>query len=226
VTAVASTLQDMLALSVVIALGFLLAVAFYESMSTRDVLVRRTTRLARRITHRRWARALVYAATVFVGIPLLVLLWTLALEIGLIFVGSIDRLGNVGVVAAAIVAAARILAYIREKTSHELAKAIPLALAFVLLTGGTLHVEENLTRILERPDDQSLTNEMVAFLLGLEIALRLLTDTSRTVLASIRERRGVESDLGVWRTLWVAVRRPITPVIQGNPTVEPDEVPG
>jgi hypothetical protein len=203
------TISELLLLSVVIALGFFVAVAFYESLSTRDVLVRRTMRLARRVSSRRWVHALTYVETVAIGIPLLVLLWTVILESGLIIVGSTDRVESVAVVAVAIVAAARILAYVREKTSHELAKAIPLALAFVLLTGGTLHLAENLTRLVEDPQGAALTDQMVVFLVVLEIGLRLLTDASHAVMAFLRERRGVDSQLGVWRTLWAALRRPL-----------------
>lgn len=127
---------DVLLLCLAIALGFLVAVAFYESLSTRDVLVGGSMRIAHRLSPQRRVHALGYALTVGVGIPLLVLLWTVILELALIVVGSVERIGSVALVAVAVVGAARILAYIRERTSHELAKAIPLALAFALLTGG------------------------------------------------------------------------------------------
>jgi len=68
------TVGELLLLSVVIALGFLVAVAFYESMSTRDVLVGRTMRFARRVSRRHWVHGLTYVVTVGVGVPLLVLL--------------------------------------------------------------------------------------------------------------------------------------------------------
>ncbi len=204
---------DLLLLSSLIAVGFLFAVAFYESLSTRDVLIRHTMRAARRISSRRWFVGAMYVATVGIGIPFLVLVWTVILELALVFVGSVDRIGNVAVIAVAIVAAARILAYVREKTSHELAKAIPLALAFALLTGGTLRFEENLTRMIERPEGQALTEEMIVFLVTLEVGLRLLTDTSNAALGAIRERRGIDSDLGVWRTLLSAIKRPVAPPV-------------
>ena len=212
------TMGDLLLLSSLIAIGFLFAVAFYESLSTRDVLIRRTMRMARRTSTRRWFVGAAYVATVGIGIPFLVLVWTVILELALLFVGSVDRLGNVAVIAVAIVAAARILAYVREKTSHELAKAIPLALAFALLTGGSLRFEENLTRIVERPDGQALTGEMIAFLVVLELGLRLLADTSHAVLDATRRRRGIDSDSGVWRTLWVSIRRPRSQALADDPS--------
>lgn len=201
------TIGDLLLLSGVIAIGFLLAVAFYESLSTRDVLIARTMRLARRISRRRVLVGAAYLLTVAVGIPVLVLLWAVVLEIVLFFVGSVDRVESSALIAVSVVAAARILAYLRQKTAHELAKAIPLAFAFLLLTGGALNLEEKLTRVLDRPGATDLTNEMVVFLIALEIGLRLLTDASNATLAAIRRRRGMESDLGIWRTLGAIVRR-------------------
>lgn len=206
-------MTELLLLSAVIAVGFLAAVAYFESLCMRDVLVARAMRLARRVSQRRWVAGAAYAASVGIGIPVLVVLWTLVLYVTLFLIGSADRLGNIGIVATAIVAATRILAYIREKTSHELAKAIPLSLAFVLLTGGTLKLDENLTRLTEHPETRTLTAELILFLLILEIGLRLVTDTSGAALAIIRRRRGIDSDLGVWRTLWTAIRRPVTPAL-------------
>jgi hypothetical protein len=122
-------------------------------------------------------------------------------------VGSLDRLGNVALVSAAIVAATRILAHVREKTAHELAKAVPLSLAILLLTGATLNLERNLKAILERPERSDLTAGLVIFLIALEIGLRLMTDGSRALLAAVRRRRGIEGDLSVWRSLRVTIRR-------------------
>jgi hypothetical protein len=203
------TLSNLLAFSITIAIGYLIAVAFYESLCRRDVLVARSLRFARRRSRRQWVSALAYVLAVGVGIPVLLVVWTVTLELSLVVVGSLDRLGNLALVATSIVAATRILAYVREKTAHELAKAIPLSLTILFLTGGTSHLEENLTSIVEDPSPTSLTDEMIVFLVVLEIGLRLLTDGTHALLAAIRARRGVESDLGAWRTLWAAIRRPL-----------------
>ena len=80
------TMGNLLVLSGVIALGFLIAVSFYESLSTRDVLIRRTTRLARRVSTRRWVVGATYLVTVGIGIPMLVLIWTAILELGVLAV--------------------------------------------------------------------------------------------------------------------------------------------
>jgi hypothetical protein len=203
------TIDDLLLLSGLIAIGFLVAVAFYESLSTRDVLVRRSMRLARRISRRRWVAAIAYLLTVGVGIPILVVLWTLVLGVALFFVGSVEREASIAVIAVSVVAAARILAYVREKTAHELAKAIPLSFAFLLLTGGALNLDEKVAQLSNESFQFLGSDAMIPFLVVLEIGLRLVTDASHAALSWIRGRRGIESDLGIWRTLWAAVRRPL-----------------
>jgi hypothetical protein len=204
----ADTLVELFLLSGVIAFGFLVAVAFYESLCKRDVLVARVTGIARRRSDSPWVHGAAYALAVGVGIPALVILWTLTLELALLVVGSVEWFGNVALIATAIVAAARILAYVREKTSHELAKAIPLALAFVLLTSGVSKLDDNLRAVVEDPSRSELTTTMMVFLIALEIGLRVMTDGSHRILAAIRHRRGIEGDTGVWRTLWAALRPP------------------
>jgi hypothetical protein len=207
------TVVELLVLSGAIAIGFLLAVAFYESLSTRDVLVARAMRLARRATRRRWVIGATYLVTVAIGIPVLVLTWTVVLDFALFFVGSVDRVASASLVAVSVVGAARILAYVREKTAHELAKAIPLSFAFILLTGGALNLEEKLASLADRPEGAGLTDQMIAFLIVLEVGLRLVTDGSNALLATVRRRRGIESDLGIWRTIWAGIRRPLPPAL-------------
>lgn len=182
-----STTEDLLLLVTAIAIGFLLAVAFYESMASRDVLVGRVQRIVRRLSRRRWVPAISYLLTVFVGIPVLVLMWTVFLELALYIVGSDDLRDNVGMVAVAIVGASRLLAYIREKSAHELAKAIPLAFLFLLMTGSNVDIESRMMAAAER-GGQDVTGEMLEFLVFLEIGLRLATDASRVAIRAWQRR--------------------------------------
>lgn len=184
-----STIQDLLLLTIAIAIGFLLAVAFYESMATRDVLVARVQRMTRRLSRRRWVPAISYLVTVFIGIPILVLLWTVVLLVALLIVGSDDLLDDAGLVAVAIVGASRVLAYVREKSAHELAKAIPLALLFLLMTGASVDIDQRMAAAAER-GGADITAEMLEFLVALEILLRLATDTSRVAIRAW-QRRGL-----------------------------------
>jgi hypothetical protein len=224
-----TTIETLLLISALIALGFLLAVAFYESLSTRDVLVGRVMRITHRLSSRRWVTGIAYLVTVGIGIPLLVVVWTIVLEMFLLVVGSVERIDSLALVAASIVGAARILAYARQKTAHELAKAIPLSFAFVLLTGGAINLDEKLTRVVAEPDRSSLTPEILGFLVILEIGLRIMSDGSHLAMAELRRRRGVTSDVGVWRTIWAAFRRPLADAVPDpsptGPSAPPDDTP-
>ncbi len=198
--------DDLLLLTIVVALGFFFAVAFYESLSTRDVLIARIQRWSRRLSARPVVTAATYGLTVFIGIPVLVALWSTVLAIILIFVGSVDMISDVGLIAVVVVGAARILAYVREKTSHELAKAIPLALGFLLLTGGALDLEAKIERI-EQNDGTQVTPAMLTFLIVLEVALRLMSDATNWLMRSYRQRHGIKSDAGFWATLAHVIKR-------------------
>ncbi len=201
------TIDDLLTLAILIAVGFFLAVAFYESLSTRDVLVGRMQSLARRISRRWWVSGLSYVLTVAIGIPVLIVLWTVVLDLALLVLVRPEGLDSVAFIAVAVVGAARILAYARQKTAHELAKAIPLAFLFLLLTGGNPDIDAKMTMLADRNDSLGLTDEMIIFLIALEVSLRILTDGSHAALGWFRRRRGVHSELGVWRTIEDAAKQ-------------------
>jgi len=210
----AQAIADLLTLTLVIALGFMVAVAFYEGLSSRDVLVGRIRRFAHRLSPRRWIAGIAYLFSVLVAIPLMVLLWATVLWVALIMVGSVDRLASASVVSAAMVGASRVLAYANARAAHELAKAVPLAFAFLLLTGGDLRLAEKLQDLADLPADAT-DDYVFVFLYGLEVTLRVLTDVSHVVLASQRRRLGLGDEVGSWRTLAAMVGR--------RPPVEPEE---
>ena len=211
--------ETLLGFILLIAAGFLVAVLFYESLCQRDVLVARALRVTRRLTKRRWVPAVAYVLCVVVGLPLLVVVWALVLEIAFIVVGSVDRLGTAGLIAAAIVGAARLLAYIYAPSSHELAKAVPLSLAVVLITGGQLNIDAKLEAMLSGGSGfGDMTDTMLVVLVGLEWTLRILSDGSNALLTYVRSRRGIESEVGVWGTLRALIRRPVRDAIASAAT--------
>jgi hypothetical protein len=181
-------ITDVAVFSLTIAVVFFLAVAFYESLSTRDVLVAPAARLVRRFTDNRSVAGVAYLITVFAFIPILVALWAIVLEAALVAFGTPDPL-SAAESAVAIVAAARLLAYVRQKTSRELAKLNQLALALTLLIGGFSQLEDNLQGIMDDPFRTDLTAEMITFLVALEIGLRLATDAIRRVVGVVAARR-------------------------------------
>lgn len=191
---------------VAIALGFLVVSAFYESLATRDVYVGRIMGAARRRQARPAVRGLLYVLTVGVGIPVLVVAWAAILSIAVLVVGSVDRVPFASLIAVAVVGAARVLAYARQRTAQDLSKAIPLALALMLLSGGAFNMEAKLEALRQAPGAIDLDPALIGLLIALELSLRIVTDAAHQVLAAVRRRRGVSSDLGVWRTLWAAVR--------------------
>lgn len=121
--------------------------------------------------------------TIVIAAPVLVVMWALVLEAALTAIGSPDNTA-IAETAVAAVAAARLLAYLRQKTAHELSKAIPLALS--LLLGGLPRIEDNLQTFTDGTCQSGITIEMLTFLLALEIALRVVNDLTRTSATVIR----------------------------------------
>jgi hypothetical protein len=70
-----------------------------------------------------------------------------------------------------------------------LAKAIPLALLFLLMTGASVDIDQRMAAAAER-GGADITAEMLEFLVALEILLRLATDTSRVAIRAW-QRRGL-----------------------------------
>ncbi len=180
--------REMAAFTLTIAVGFFLAVVFYESLSSRDVLVARTDQFVSRLSRSRVVAGFAHLLVVVVCIPLLVALWAVVLEAALAVVGASDSV-RVAESAVAVVAAARVLAYVHEKTSHELAKLIPLALVLPLLMGGVADLEENLVGIVDHPLRSDLTVQMIGYLIALEIGLRLVNDVVRALRGFGKRRR-------------------------------------
>jgi hypothetical protein len=216
------TPENLLALVVIIALGFLIAVAFYESLSERDVVLARAMRVVRRLTVRPWIHVLAYVACVLVVIPLLIVVWVIVLELAFFLVGSVGSIKDAGLIAAAIVGAARVLAYIRQRTSHELAKAVPLSLAVFIITGGSLNLEQKAATLAANPRAGTVTIEMLLVLVAIEVGLRVATDGSNAALAEVRRRRGSENDAGIWETVRTRIRRPVHAAFGG--ASDPEEL--
>jgi hypothetical protein len=209
---VSEEMVTQLVLIAVVALGFLAAVWFYESLTIRDVYLTRVMRVVRRRTSRPMVVGVTYVACIVIVMPVLVWLWAAVLTFALWAIESVDRTASSAFVATSVIGATRVLAYIRQQTAHELAKAIPLAFAFLLLTGGALNLDQKLQRLSTDTGAFDITPEMLQLLIGIELILRLTTDGSHALLGAIRRRRGIDDDRGVWRTLWAAVRRPTEPI--------------
>jgi hypothetical protein len=128
-------LEQVLWLTVLIVVGMVVVTAFSVSMSRRDsvsALAAWITRSAGRPPGTRRTAGLV--ATLVVT-PVLVVVWALVLTILLAFLMPEARLDEVATIAAAMVAATRILAYAVPSTARVLADVVPLALVVLLLTG-------------------------------------------------------------------------------------------
>ena len=127
-------LEQVVWLTVLIVVGMVLVTAFSVSMSRRDAVSSVAARIMGGGRPSTTRRAGVVVALLVVT-PLLVAVWAFVLSALLAFLMPEARLDEVATIAAAMVAATRILAYTVPATARVLADIVPLALVVLLLTG-------------------------------------------------------------------------------------------
>jgi hypothetical protein len=176
-------LAQLVWLTLAVVVAMLLSAAFYASMSSRDAVMVLADRVARRRHWSPWTRRTAWLVAVLVVTPLLVALWAAVLYLLLAVLEPEDRLEEVAPMAAAIVAATRILAYTAPSIAQELAKIVPLGFLVLLLTGafedaGPAGQETTITLTLEIGD---------GIVLPALVCLELLLRAGSIV---VREHRG------------------------------------
>jgi hypothetical protein len=128
-------LEQVLWLTIAIVLGMLAATAFSVSMSRRDAVALVADRLAAREDWTAATRHTTRLLAVLVVTPLLMVVWAAVLTMLLALLLPEARLAEVATIAAAIIAATRILAYTAPSIARVLADVVPLAFIVLLLTG-------------------------------------------------------------------------------------------
>jgi len=155
---------------------------FYRTMASRDFV-----RLPRR--HRSKGGGMVRASTQFslnvLLLPLLVVFWYAVLGVLLIAIADPVRsaqIGDILLIAGALVAATRLCAYISEDLARDLGKILPLTLLGVVLVGEQLPELNRLETSLREYDwEDSAALVYALTLIALEVALRVLYRTTRFV---------------------------------------------
>ena len=128
-------LEQVVWLTVLIVVGMIVVTAFSVSMSRRDAVSALAAWITRSAGRPSGARRTAGLVAMLVVTPVLVVVWALVLTILLAFLMPEARLDEVATIAAAMVAATRILAYAVPSTARVLADVVPLALVVLLLTG-------------------------------------------------------------------------------------------
>jgi hypothetical protein len=157
---------------------------FYRTMASRDFV-----RL--RHQHRPEAGGKVRASAQFslnvLLLPVLVVFWYAVLGLLLVVIADPARsteIGDILLIAAALVAATRLCAYLREDLARDLGKILPLTLLGVVLVGEQLpELDRVETSLREYEWEESAVLTYGLTLVVLEVALRVLYRSTRFVMA-------------------------------------------
>lgn len=149
---------------------------FYQTLSKEDFIVLdlRRYNFYKHPVAKKFFAVLLYFIEYILIMPILVLLWFLALSIVLVLMSPDRGVSQILILSASMIIAIRALAYFNEEISKELAKLFPfIALSFFLLSPGAFEITSILNRIKELP---VLLDSILLFLFViviLEVVLRV-----------------------------------------------------
>ena len=168
---------------------------YYRFVASKDMFGLDLSRFEERSF--RWARSILhvilYAVKYLMVFPVFAFFWFAVITLILAFLAKDQSFSETLLVALATVSAIRVTAYYDEDLSRDLAKILPFAvLAIFLIDASFFSIRESLDILKEAGDYSEKIVYSLAFLVLLEIVLRLLNGiiTAFSRLAKRVERRG------------------------------------
>ncbi len=139
---------------------------FYRSVSKRDLFKRGVGGIGKTIS-----QVLKY----FILFPILIFIWFGILTVLMFVLSKTQTTENILLVAVALIAAVRVMAYYRESLANDMAKILPLAiLAIFLIEPTLLSIDLIFDRISQLPTLTIQLFNYLIFILILEFILRIL----------------------------------------------------
>lgn len=167
-------LADVVVVASLLALCALLAWLVYRSMSDPRLPVIREPGSPPRVS---WGGAARYILTA----PPMMLFWYVVMLVLLVIATRGRTSLEISAALAAIIGGTRILAHVNSDVAHEVAKIVPLVLLSILLIGGNLADEEQLSRIGAEMED-------VLPVFGMDMVALLVFEYCVTAIWLLRQR--------------------------------------
>jgi len=163
-------------ISVVIAVYGMFVWVFYRFLARRDVL-KLNLQKYNKYKHSglmKTVRTILYILEFMIISPIAIFFWFAGLSVMMIVLAKEMAVGTIILICAALISAVRIVSYLNEDASKELAKLIPLTLlGIVLLSPTILNIETSIERISQVPLFLDTSLYYFLFIFCLEIVLRL-----------------------------------------------------
>jgi hypothetical protein len=166
----------LIGLTIVIFFYGLFTWSFYRFLSKRDVLELNLNEYKsdEYSLGKKFLDAFLYFLEFILIYPVSIILWFSVLSLFLIVISNGIEINMIILLCASIIAAVRILSYINEKISKEIAKIIPLSLLSILIVSPNgFNVSNIIEKIIQIP---SLFNKLLyslIFIFMLEVILRI-----------------------------------------------------
>jgi hypothetical protein len=161
--------------TILIALYSIFIWKFYKFLARRDILrlnLRQYSRTEHPFFHRLWA-ILLFLLEYIIILPLVVFVWFGILSLFLLILSEGQTVSQILLIAAAIVAATRLTAYVSGELSKDLAKIFPFTvLAIFLLRPDFLSLNMLILRALEIPELLTSILMYLVFIVIVEVVLR------------------------------------------------------
>ena len=190
-----SLLYDVAAYVVGMCIYAIFVFKYYRFVASKDMFGLDLSRFEERSF--RWARSILhvilYAVKYLMVFPVFAFFWFAVITLILAFLAKDQSFSETLLVALATVSAIRVTAYYDEDLSRDLAKILPFAvLAIFLIDASFFSIRESLDILKEAGDYSEKIVYSLAFLVLLEIVLRLLNGiiTAFSRLAKRVERGG------------------------------------
>ena len=190
-----SLLYDVAAYVVGMCVYAIFVFKYYRFVASKDMFGLDLSRFEERSF--RWARStlhvILYAVKYLMVFPVFAFFWFAVITLILAFLAKDQSFSETLLVALATVSAIRVTAYYDEDLSRDLAKILPFAvLAIFLIDASFFSIRESLDILKEAGDYSEKIVYSLAFLVLLEIVLRLLNGiiTAFSRLAKRVERGG------------------------------------
>ena len=150
---------------------------FYRFLARKDIITLNLDKYSKGfVGHaKNFFRVIFYMVKHIVVLPLIVFFWFAILSVILLLLSKTQSIETILMIAIGVVGAVRITAYYNEDLSKDLAKMIPFALLGVFLINvGFFSVESFIEKINMIPGLWQIISYYLAFIVFLEIVLRIL----------------------------------------------------
>jgi hypothetical protein len=168
---------QVLVIAIILTVVSLFIWEFYKSTSKKN-LIGLNLRQFNRSEHPGLSKLLatvLFLVEYVILMPLLIILWYAALALILFLIAKERPIEGILMVAAAVIATIRILAYFKGEISKDVAKLFPfIALSMFLLSPGAFDLNRTWLKIINIPQSLSLIIIYVVIIISIEIALRIV----------------------------------------------------